>query len=357
MKEKRIPIITEYRKKRALYGENTKKIEVLVSELIKEKDIPIQAVSSRTKSIESLSNKVSRKDKYASIDEITDLSGVRICCYFSSQVEEVAKLIKANFSVNKDLSVDKGRAVDPDRFGYVSLHYIAKLSEKRVDLLEYSKYKDLFCEIQIRTILQHAWAEIEHDLGYKSEIGIPNPIRRQFSRLSGLLELADEQFDNIKTKLESYGREVKKKTYSKPEEIGIDQITVEYYIDSSPTVRDIEKDIERTTNLRLKKEKVETEELIEICKYFHIDTIDKLDSSLVEERHNIVSASKELLEVFGVREEESIERGLSIPLLGMVKIARTANIESIRNFLVSMGAEEPELSEFAKALIELELSD
>ena len=48
-------------------------------------------------------------------------------------------------------------------------------------------------EIQIRTVMQHAWAEIEHDLGYKSKEDIPDKYRRQFSILAGLIELADDK--------------------------------------------------------------------------------------------------------------------------------------------------------------------
>lgn len=59
-------------------------------------------------------------------------------------------------------------------------------------------------EIQFRTVLQHAWAEIEHDLGYKSEYSIPLSMRREFSRVAGLLELADETFEKLKHQLNDY---------------------------------------------------------------------------------------------------------------------------------------------------------
>lgn len=83
--------------------------------------------------------------------------------------------------------------MEPDRFGYCSVHYVVEMSQKRLNLYEHQAYEGLKCEIQIRSVLQHAWAEIEHDLGYKSEIAIPKRIRRNFSRLAGLLEIADKE--------------------------------------------------------------------------------------------------------------------------------------------------------------------
>ena len=65
---------------------------------------------------------------------------------------------------------------------------------ERMVLRENKAFEGLKCEIQIRSVLQHAWAEIEHDLGYKSELTIPKEVRRSFSRLAGLLELGDKEF-------------------------------------------------------------------------------------------------------------------------------------------------------------------
>src|SRR5438309_774277 len=56
---------------------------------------------------------------------------------------------------------------------------------------------DSVAEIQVRTILQHSWAEIEHDIQYKSVSVIPAEIRRRFMSLAGMLEIADREFQAI----------------------------------------------------------------------------------------------------------------------------------------------------------------
>lgn len=84
------------------------------------------------------------------------------------------------------------------------MHYVVGMSLQRLSLCEYKMFRDLKCEIQIRSILQHAWAEIEHDIGYKNEIAIPKQMRRKFSRIAGLLEIADQEFVQIRSELEDY---------------------------------------------------------------------------------------------------------------------------------------------------------
>src|SRR5205085_10639701 len=86
---------------------------------------------------------------------------------------------------------------EEERFGYQSVHYVVSLKENRITLPEYRKYRDLVAEIQVRTILQHAWAEIEHDIQYKSVETIPAQIRRRFMSLAGMLEIADRKFQAI----------------------------------------------------------------------------------------------------------------------------------------------------------------
>ncbi|TMR94372.1 GTP pyrophosphokinase [Nonomuraea basaltis] len=112
--------------------------------------------------------------------------------------------------------MDKRKALDPDRFGYLSLHYVASLDTRRAELAEYKRFANNGFEIQIRSILQHAWAEIEHDLGYKSRLGVPSTTRRRFSRLAGLLELADAEFVSIRDELRLYEKRVESDLANQP---------------------------------------------------------------------------------------------------------------------------------------------
>ena len=73
--------------------------------------------------------------------------------------------LQDQFYIDEKNSVDKRKALGDREFGYLSLHRIAMVSPQRGKLIEYLRFKDEPFEIQIRSILQHAWAEIEHDLG------------------------------------------------------------------------------------------------------------------------------------------------------------------------------------------------
>src|SRR5262249_19087167 len=87
--------------------------------------------------------------------------------------------------------------IEKERFGYQSVHYLVRIRSERAELAEYQRFAGFIAEIQVRTILQHAWAEIEHDIQYKSTSAIPSEIRRRFMQLAGLLEIADREFQAI----------------------------------------------------------------------------------------------------------------------------------------------------------------
>ena len=80
----------------------------------------------------------------------------------------------------------------------MSMHYVVSIHQNRLKFTEYKSYTNLKIEIQIRSILQHGWAEIEHDLGYKGAKGIPDEFKRDFNRISALLETADNEFDRLR---------------------------------------------------------------------------------------------------------------------------------------------------------------
>jgi ppGpp synthetase/RelA/SpoT-type nucleotidyltranferase len=97
-------------------------------------------------------------------------------------------MIEEEFTIDKDNSLDKRKELRSNEFGYLSVHYVVSLSPARAALGEYKNYASLRAEIQVRTVLQHAWAAVDHRLRYKSETDAPEHLRRRLFLLSGLLK-------------------------------------------------------------------------------------------------------------------------------------------------------------------------
>jgi ppGpp synthetase/RelA/SpoT-type nucleotidyltranferase len=143
------------------------------------------------------SNEDPTRPKYSKpLDQITDLAAARIITYFPNTLVEIDDLLGEEFEIVE--KSNKGAdLIEEDRFGYQSIHYLVRLTPRRALLPEYEPYAEAIMEIQVRTILQHAWAEIEHDIQYKSSSVIPTQIRRRFMALAGMFEIADREFQTI----------------------------------------------------------------------------------------------------------------------------------------------------------------
>jgi ppGpp synthetase/RelA/SpoT-type nucleotidyltranferase len=176
------------------------KVQELADSILKTQLIVPHSITSRAKSAPSLKEKIERDTTaYENpLIGITDLAGVRIITYFPKDVDRIIPLLESNFVIDRENSVDKRKAADPTVFGYASVHLVVELTESRCQLPEYAVFKGLKCEIQVRTILQHAWAEIEHDIAYKSTEEIPFELRHKFASLAGLLEVADREFELLR---------------------------------------------------------------------------------------------------------------------------------------------------------------
>lgn len=208
-------IINQYDNDITIYQRFVSEMERLLQIFISTEKISYNAITSRLKDRNSLIEKIDRKNgKYTELNDVTDIAGVRVITYYAEDVDKVADIVEHEFDVDQINSIDKGKALEPDRFGYCSVHYVVKMSNDRLQLKEYQDFSGLKCEIQIRSVLQHAWAEIEHDLGYKKQMAIPKSIRRSFSRLAGLLEIADKEFQDIRASLLTYESEISKKIES-----------------------------------------------------------------------------------------------------------------------------------------------
>ena len=160
--------------------------------------IYVTAIEHRVKTERSLAGKLELKGaKYKSIDDVTDLVGLRVITFYTDEVDKVAAIAKRIFNIDWQQSVDKRKLHEYDSFGYNSLHYICQL-----------KTGGPRFELQMRTALQHVWSTIEHDTGYKGEVKIPREYLRQFSRLAGMMELIDDEFSRLRLVLNDYRRQI-----------------------------------------------------------------------------------------------------------------------------------------------------
>ncbi len=203
-------ILEEYRKSR----EDFLEIESIVAEkldvIAKEAGVRVFATQHRVKSENSLAGKLIRNDGwYNSLGDLTDILGARVILYFSDDIDTVGRAVEQAFDIDWENSTDKREAIGADSFGYLSLHRICSLPEGYSENLRKWRF-----EIQIRTALQHVWSDINHDLGYKNEFGVPRDVTRGFSRVSALLEVADSEFVRARDMMYEYTEDVRSRIIS-----------------------------------------------------------------------------------------------------------------------------------------------
>lgn len=196
-----IELLDQYQRCRPQLLELMQQVYDQLYNVLREQGVKLNSIEHRVKTEESLIEKLGRKgDKYKDLEDITDLVGLRIITFYSDDVDKVAAIVKNLYVVDWDNSVDKRKLHELTSFGYNSLHYICHLKEGPLSGIPF--------ELQMRTALQHVWSSIEHDIGYKGAVKLPPEYRRQFSRLAGMLELADNEFSRLRTTMVDYRRQV-----------------------------------------------------------------------------------------------------------------------------------------------------
>lgn len=308
-------IFEQYSKQKYIYDIFGKKMVDLLEGLLKSNEIKYQTINYRIKEEEKFKNKVIKKDKYNDIKDITDVCGIRIVTSYSDTVDKVAEIISNQFEVDEENTIDKRKALDPDKFGYLSLHYIVSLKEDRLKLPEYSMFRDIKVEIQIRSISQHTWAEIEHDLGYKSEVEIPREIRRDFSRLASLLELVDKEFIEVREKIKEYASKSEKdikvliKESDNKENISneateINKVTLDLYVKSSQELTDLSKSISKFMNRDIKPDLPYADNYMWNLINAGFKTIQDIDYELKSNKNHIQSFCENLINKYSLFEDD-----------------------------------------------------
>ena len=176
-----------------------------VTGLLDEAGINYLTVTGRAKSVASFADKVARTVDGAPVftdplREITDQIGLRVITYVHSDVQAVADLLEDQAVVHLDRDMGEETASE-GRFGYASRHLLVSLDAEGET--EHPLLAGLAAQVQVRTVLQHAWAEFEHDIRYKGTIPDEHApdLDRRFTLAAGLLELADREFSTIRERL------------------------------------------------------------------------------------------------------------------------------------------------------------
>ena len=282
------------------YDSNRGEFEALGQHLEKEiarligSEIKTLMIYFRVKDRESLGKKIDKrvskaepgKPPYQNLNEITDILGLRIITYHDSDVVTISRILKSNFQVDVENSPNK-RKRDTKEFGYSSLHLVVSLKEGNIQqeksLREISGLK---VEIQVRTILQHAWAEIEHSLGYKYEGNVPGKYQRSFSRLSAMLEIGDIEFDRLRRGLTAYKGALDKSIEKGGRAVHLNQDSLSLFLQKNSQLKKLKDVMTDKFNVRY-VESFWTPELIDRFGMLGIRTIYSLEQALKKNKDHL----------------------------------------------------------------------
>jgi len=173
---------------------------------------PLAIIEGRTKSLPSFAEKLLRKRALYMhprdplppdpLLRMTDLCGTRVIAQTSEQVHSICRFILETFDIDEDRSEDVSNRLKPTEFGYRSVHYIVSVNKEKlrsagIEIPVPRAVLGLRAEIQVRTLLEHAWADLGHDLTYKTEVKVPDRIHRQFAAVAAVLESTDHEFGRL----------------------------------------------------------------------------------------------------------------------------------------------------------------
>lgn len=140
-----------------------------------------------------------RKKKYLNpYDEITDKVGTRFVVLLNSDIEHVVQAVKefSDWNIDQARDYEAEQAKNPFEFDYAAMHYVVRpKSELKVGAITIAV--NTHCEIQIKTLLQHAYSELTHDTIYKPQIEATSLMRRNAAKAMALLEATNDYFEKV----------------------------------------------------------------------------------------------------------------------------------------------------------------
>lgn len=192
-------ILNQYDQQKKIYADFLERTITLMREFIEPDGPTIHSIEGKIKEKEQLMAKLgNQKKSYSRLNDVPDIASIRIITYFEEEVRVVSEIIRREFNVFPSPEQPKALLTDPNRFGYISMRLQVGLLDNRLELIEYRKFKGFLIELQIRSVLQHAWLEINKHLNFQTKDCCPQKKQREYARIIGLFELTDLELNKIK---------------------------------------------------------------------------------------------------------------------------------------------------------------
>jgi putative GTP pyrophosphokinase len=271
-------VLAEFDRRQNHFDDLCKTTENLIKRILEHEKLPVHSVQARVKRREKIESKYRNPEKdYRCLSDLADVVGLRIITYYSDEIDRVAAILKRQFDHIRE---DDKRVGKTGEFGYSALHLDCRYLPSRLQQPEYKHFGDSKFEIQITTVLGHAWAEMHH-APYDEKSSSPPDEQRAFHRLAAVLELADKEFLEIRQARENRQRNASVRVAAMAPSIEISSESLRAFIDEAPMVVKLDKDFAKTFGQELEPEVSETELLERLVRASGFETIQDLKESLI----------------------------------------------------------------------------
>jgi putative GTP pyrophosphokinase len=233
-------VLEEFHSRIDHFTDLRKTTKTLIERILEQEHIHVQSVQARVKRPAKIRTKYTNPDKdYKCLSDLPDVVGLRIITYYSDEIDSVATILRREFSVQFE---DDKRLSKPGEFGYSALHLDCNYSPTRLQQTEYKPFGVTKFEVQVTTILGHAWAEMQHG-PYDDKGSSPRDEQRAFHRLAAVLELADKEFLQARQERERRQLNASVRVAAMAPEIEISSESIKAFIEETPIATELDTDL------------------------------------------------------------------------------------------------------------------
>ncbi len=251
-------------------------IERLLQELLRAKGLRVHSVRHRIKGMPNLQRKLSSNDAgYEDLQEVHDLLGLRVITFFPDEVDAVAEVVEGEF---------------------------------------------------------------EHDLGYQSRAAIPNEMRRRFSRLAGVLEMADDEFQSLRNDVTEYQATVEGKVDRDPDSVTIDQDSIHALLAGNDRIRNLDERVAEALGRELIGDPGMTAGSIATeLQFAGLERIAEVEPLIEEREEMIVEFARQWIRREKTRPSAQLFAGISLFYLAYVLVTDELSVERALGYFTGTG--------------------